>query len=247
MNKKSKVDSIPKVIHYFWFGKGKKPEIFYKCLESWKKYCPDYEIKEWNEDNFDININQYVSEAYELKKYAFVSDYARFYVLHKNGGIYLDIDVEIIKNIDELLDNNTFMGFEDRNQVNPGLMMGARKGDAVLEDILRIYDSFYGYPQDNHNVCKIVTQYLVEKKGLDVTSNDIQLLEGITVFPLEYFCACDYFTKKFNITENTYTIHHYNGSWLSKTDKTLNLIRKIVYSLIGRKNYDKLKRKLRGK
>ena len=239
--------NIPKIIHYFWFGRGKKPDIFYKCLKSWEKYCPDYEIIEWNEDSFDINMNSYIKEAYERKKYAFVSDYARFYILKKYGGIYLDIDVEIIKNIDELLLNNTFMGFEDRNQVNPGLIMGAKSNDQVLNEILDIYDSFGCFPQDNHNVCKIVTDYLINKKNLDVNSNEIQYLDGVTVYPLEYFCACDYFTKKFSITDKTYSIHHYNGSWLSKKDKFINTIKKYVYIIIGRKNYDSLKRKLREK
>lgn len=238
---------IPKVIHYFWFGKGEKPPIFFKCLESWKKNCPDYEIKEWTEDSFDININAYVKEAYQKEKYAFVSDYARFYVLYNHGGIYLDIDVEILKSIDKLLSEETFMGFEDRNQVNPGLIMGARKGDKLLRSILDIYDSFDGYPNDNHNVCKIVTEFLVKNKQLEVKSNIIQRLDGITVFPIEYFCACDYFTKKMSITENTYTVHHYNGSWLSTKDRFINRIRVLIYKAIGRKNYDKLKAKLRGK
>lgn len=115
----TEIKRIPKVIHYFWFGKKEKPPIYHKCIESWKKYCPDYEIKEWTEDNFDININPYVSEAYKKEKYAFVSDYARFYILYNYGGIYLDIDVEILKNIDEFLQEKVFMGFEDRNQVAP--------------------------------------------------------------------------------------------------------------------------------
>lgn len=118
-------ENIPKVIHYFWFGKGKKPKIFEKCLKSWKKYCPDYEIKEWTEQDFNVNINKYTEEAYRNKKYAFVSDYARFYVLYKYGGIYLDIDVEILKSIDELLTNEMFLGFEDLNYVAPRTYYGS--------------------------------------------------------------------------------------------------------------------------
>lgn len=238
---------IPKTIHYFWFGKNEKPPIFYKCLESWKKKCPDYKIIEWNEENFNININAYVSQAYKEKRYAFVSDYARFYILYKYGGIYLDIDVEILKNIDELLSEKVFMGFEDRNQVAPGLITGAQKSEQVIKDVLDIYNNFDEFPNDNHNVCKIVTNYLKENKGLKTDLNEIQRLNGITIYPFEYFCACDIFTKKKCITSKTYTIHHYNGSWLSLKDKTLNQIRKIVYLTIGRENYDKLKQRLKGK
>ena len=133
------INKIPKVIHYFWFGKKEKPEIFKKCLESWKKYCPDYEIKEWNEENFDVNVNNYTSQAYEKGKYAFVSDYARFEVLYNYGGVYVDIDVEFLKNIDSLLDENVFMGFEDRGQVAPGLITGAMKNEKFIKEIYFLY------------------------------------------------------------------------------------------------------------
>lgn len=241
------INQIPKVIHYFWFGNKEKPEIFYKCLESWEKKCPDYEIKEWNEKSFDININKYVNEAYQKGKYAFVSDYARFYILNKYGGIYLDIDVEILKNIDDLLKQDVFMGFEDRGLVNPGLIMGAKKEEQVLKDILKIYDEFDGFPEKSHTVCSIVTEYLETNKGLIKNTDTVQKLEGITIYPFEYFCACDLITKKLFITKDTYTLHHYNGSWLSTKDKVKNKIRKIVYSIIGRKNYDKLKFIIKGK
>lgn len=240
-------NQIPKVIHYFWFGKNDKPEIFYKCLESWKKQCPDYEIKEWTEENFDININKYVSEAYEKGKYAFVSDYARFYILNKYGGIYLDIDVEILKNIDDLLSENVFMGFEDRGLVNPGLIMGAKKEEKVIRDILKIYDEFKHFPENVQTVCEIVTDYLVRNKELMTQTDKIQRLEGVTVYPFEYFCACDLITKKMSITENTYTVHHYNASWLPAKEKAKNMVRKIVYTIIGKKNYNKLKHILKRK
>ncbi len=247
MKKKDNNQLIPKVIHYFWFGNGKKPDIFYRCLESWKKNCPDYKIIEWNESNFDVNMNPYVRDAYKNNKYAFVSDYARFYIIKKYGGIYLDIDVEIIKPIDELLSNDSFMGFEDRNQVNPGLIMGGKKNAKILQEILNIYDGYDCFPMDNHNVCKIVTNFLVENKKLDVYSDSVQLLDGVTIYPFEYFCACDYFTKKFTITDETFSIHHYYGSWLSRKDKFINNIKKYIYIIIGKKKYDYLKRKLRNK
>lgn len=238
--------NIPKTIHYFWFGKKEKPKIFYKCIESWKKFCPDYEIKEWNEENFDVNINKYTKQAYEKKKYAFVSDYARFYILYNYGGIYLDIDVEILKKIDELLSNNMFLGFEDLNYVNPGLIMGAKKNDNTIRDILDIYDKFEGFPEYSHTICNITTDYLVDNKNLDVNSNEIQNLDGLTVYPMEYFCACDLITKKIKPTKNTYTVHHYNASWLPMKEKIKNFIRKVVYTILGRNNYNKLKKYVKG-
>ena len=235
-------ERIPKVIHYFWFGKGKKPKIFEKCLKSWKEKCPDYEIKEWTEDDFDVNLTKYTKEAYQMKKYAFVSDYARFYVLYHFGGIYLDVDVEVLRNIDELLVNNMFLGFEDRNNVNPGLIMGAKKGEKVIGELLEIYNNFNGFPNYQHTICNITTDYLIKNKGLDTKAEKIQYLDGITVYPFEYFCACDLITKKISATENTYTVHHYNASWLGTKEKIKNFIKKIVYRILGRDNYDKLKK-----
>lgn len=238
---------IPKVIHYFWFGQNEKPEIFNKCLESWKKYCANYEIKEWNEQNFDVNINNYTSQAYQKGKYAFVSDYARFYVLYNYGGIYVDIDVEFLRNIDDLLKENVFMGFEDRGQVNPGLITGARKNEKLIKEILDIYDNFEKFPNYDHNICQIVTKYLKETRGLQTESEEIQHLNGVTIYPFKYFCACDLITKKTCISKETYSIHHYNASWLPLKVKIKNKIRKMVYTIVGRNNYDKLKATLKRK
>ena len=237
---------IPKVIHYFWFGNNDKPKIFYKCLESWKKYCPDYEIKEWNESNFDININQYVSDAYKKKKYAFVSDYARLYILYKYGGLYLDVDVELLKNIDNIVESNEcFMGFEDKNYVNPGLITGAIKGTYILKEILDIYDNFTNYEEGTHTICTIVTEFLKNNYGLQDDNKKIQCLEGITIYPFEYFCAYDIISGKTYKTKNTYSIHHYNGSWLEPKDKVKNFIKKIIYCLVGKEKYYHLKAMIR--
>lgn len=127
------------------------------------------------------------------------------------------------------------------------MIIGAQKQQNVIKEILNIYDRFKGFPNDNHNVCKIVTHYLKERKCLKLESNEIQKLEGITIYPFEYFCACDFFTKKIKITPKTYTIHHYNASWLPKKDKFLNYIKKFIYLIIGRKKYDKLKYRIKGK
>lgn len=138
---------IPKIIHYCWFGRGSLPELAQKCIASWKKYLPDYEIKEWNEDNFDVNIIPYTAEAYAQKKYAFVSDYARFWILYKYGGIYFDTDVEVIRSIDDIIAKGNFMGFEtnpnsqksgdaSEASVNPGLGMGVAPGLGIINHML---------------------------------------------------------------------------------------------------------------
>ena len=130
---------IPKVIHYCWFGRNEKPNLFYKCFESWKKYCPDYEIIEWNEDNFDINMIPYVKEAYEAKKWAFVADYARLWIVYHYGGIYLDTDVELLRPLDNLLASEAFFGSEDEKSIATGLGFGARKGNNVVKCMLLDY------------------------------------------------------------------------------------------------------------
>ena len=121
-------NEIPKIIHYCWFGKNEKSDLAKKCIDSWKKKCPDYQIIEWNEENFDITTNEYVYEAYMNKKWAFVSDFVRIFALYNNGGIYLDTDVEILKNMDEFLCNTTFFGFETIDKVSTGII-GAQKGN----------------------------------------------------------------------------------------------------------------------
>ena len=133
--------SIPKIIHYCWFGGGPISAESQKCMESWKKYCPDYKIMAWNEQNFDISTNRYAQQAYEAKKYAFVSDYVRLAVLYEYGGIYLDTDVELVRPLDELLELPGFMGFQTNNEVATGLGFGARKGNSVVQALLRDYDA----------------------------------------------------------------------------------------------------------
>mgnify|MGYP005895893275 CR=1 FL=1 len=133
--------SIPKIIHYCWFGGGPIGEADRKCMESWKKYCPDYRIMRWDETNFEISANRYAQQAYEAKKYAFVSDYARLAVVYEYGGIYLDTDVELVRPLDELLELPGFMGVQNNNEVATGLGFGACKGNPVVQALLRDYDA----------------------------------------------------------------------------------------------------------
>lgn len=230
---------IPKVIHYCWFGRNPLPPLAVKCIESWKKYCPDYEIKEWNEDNFNVNIIPYTQEAYNAKKYAFVSDYARFWILYKHGGIYFDTDVEVIKPMDEFIARGPFMGCEKEGNstrvasVAPGLGLGANPGLNLYKEILYKYSTLHFIQEDGSYNQKTVVQYTTEilcEHGLKNTK-DIQQCVGIWIYPKEYLCPKDYQTKKIKLTQNTLAIHHFDGSWLSeerqytqRMKKTLNWI-----------------------
>lgn len=216
-----KEKTMPKTIHYCWFGGAEKSPVILKCIESWKKFCPDYEIKEWNERNFDIHCNQYVEEAYNAKKWAFVSDYCRFFVLYNYGGIYVDTDVEIIKPLTDLPLN--FVGFERSASVNSGLIRGAERGDAVCKEVLDSYEGdVFILPDGKYNmltVCDRETEILV-RHGL-ILDNVKQTVGGTTVFPTEYFNpkGGDYGEEK--ITPNTYTVHHYLASWKSPLDRKI--------------------------
>ncbi len=219
-----------KTIHYCWFGRNPKPALIKKCIESWKKYCPDYEIIEWNEDNFDVNCCDYVREAYEAKKWAFVSDYCRFFVLYHQGGIYLDTDVELLKSLDNL--GGSFVGFETKKEVNSGLIRGAEKGDKICKLML---DSYHTDHFRNKNgmlnlmtVCTRETEILCQF-GLQ-KNNQLQSIQDTVIYPTEYFNPTDRETGKIHITNSTVSIHHYAGSWESKT----SMLRGKVYRFINR-------------
>ena len=216
---------IPKIIHYCWFGGNPLPESAKKCIASWRKYLPDYEIKEWNESNFDVNIIPYTAEAYKAKKYAFVSDYARFWILYKYGGLYFDTDVEVIKNMDAIIAKGPFMGCECEAQagatpaqlgVAPGLGLGVNPGLGLYGEILAQYDGkHYVLPDgsfSSETVVTITTELLCQK-GLKNTS-EVQQVDGIWIYPKEYFCPKDYKTGKLEITDNSYSIHQYTATWI---------------------------------
>ena len=217
---------IPKVIHYCWFGGNPLPVSAKKCIASWRKYLPDYEIKEWNESNFDVNIIPYTAEAYKAKKYAFVSDYARFWILYKYGGLYFDTDVEVIKNMDEIIAKGPFMGCENEAKagatpaqlgVAPGLGLGVNPGLGLYGEILDIYkDKHYILADGTYSTETVVTitTELLCKYGLKNTSK-VQEVAGIYIYPKEYFCPKDYVTGRLFLTSNSVSIHHYDASWLS--------------------------------
>lgn len=226
----------PKIIHYCWFGGNNLPDLAVKCIASWRKYLPDYEIKEWNETNFDVNIIPYTSQAYKAKKYAFVSDYARFWILYNYGGLYFDTDVELIKPIDDIIQRGPFMGCENdvkkANLLNvaPGLGLGAPAGLEIYKKLLAKYDSLSfelaGISNKQITIVQITTDLLLSK-GLQSTK-EIQEIEGIFIYPKEFFCPIDYLSGKCVITEKTRSIHHYAATWVGKKQKLFFFISKHI-------------------
>ena len=211
---------IPKIIHYCWFGGKPLPQMALACIESWKKYCPDYEIKEWNESNFDINELQYTKEAYEAKKYAFVADVARLKALYEFGGIYMDTDMELLKNIDDLMNNKFFLGFESAECVNLAICGSEAKLD-ILQEMLNYYKTHNFLLKSNQlnttTIVAIVTNILSK---YDLKPNgELQTVAGCRVYPSDYFYPKNFDTNKINFTNNTYGIHHYDGSWLDEKEK----------------------------
>ena len=240
---------IPKIIHYCWFGRGPLPELAQKCIASWKKYLPDYEIKEWNEDNFDVNIIPYTAEAYQAKKYAFVSDYARFWILYRYGGIYFDTDVEVIRPIDDIVKRGNFMGFEtdpkpqlktDASEasvapglglgVNPGLGLGVNPGLGLVKKMLDYYEGKHfvheAVMRNQITVVHIATQVLRENGLKNVAG--IQEVAGCFIYPSEYFCPINVTTGRIHVEKNTRTIHHYAGTWVDKKFSMKELVKRMI-------------------
>lgn len=224
---------IPKIIHYCWFGGKPLPKIAETCIASWKKYLPDYVIKRWDESNFDVNAIPYTREAYAACKYAFVSDYARFWILYHYGGVYFDTDVEVIRPIDDIINRGGFLGVESNRNgiytVNPGLGFAATQGTAVIGEMVNLYSTFHFTNTDGasdlKNIVEITTDYL-SSKGLQNT-DEIQDCCGFTIYPKDYFCPIDYDTRELKITENTRTIHHYAESWVPRSTRFKNALSRL--------------------
>ena len=220
---------IPKTIHYCWFGEKEIPKQQKKRMKSWKDYCPEYEIVEWNESNYDVHKTKYISQAYEMKKWAFVSDYARIDIINNYGGVYLDTDVELIKNIDLMLMNDAFCGFELSQYVAYGLGFGSRKNNPILEDIKGYYDN-NSFILDNGNLnqtaCPIVQTEVMKKYGLKC-NGEFQIVNGMAVYPSRVLCGMS--PISFRVEKDplyTYAIHHYEGSWVvDKQEKEMMIKR----------------------
>ena len=238
--------SIPKIIHYCWFGNGDKPEIVKKCIASWKEILYDYEIIEWNETNFDININKYVLQAYNARKFAFVSDYVRVFALYNYGGIYLDTDVEVFKSFDTLLNNESFWGFEQENYIATSTI-GSKKGNEIIKEFLDTYEnkSFYkddGTYDDLTNVA-IVTEIL-KRKGLK-TNGEYQKLKYGTFYEQVYFSPYDYINCINLSSDDTYCMHHFYKSWLPFSARLKCKIKQILSEIIGGENIAKFRNKIK--
>lgn len=223
---------IPKIIHYCWFGRGKMPKLARKCIKSWKKYCPDYEIKEWNEDNFDLDMYPYVREAYDHRKFAFVTDVVRLYALYHEGGIYMDTDVELVKPLDPFLHHVGFSGYEKEKFISTGIM-ATEKGAKWAKDNLDHYNCLHFIKADGTfdtttNVI-VITNYM-EKFGLR-RDNSYQDFPGFfTIYPKTVFCPLSFNSDQTNFSEDTVAIHHFAGSWLPKETR-LRLKHPIIYKV----------------
>ena len=215
---------IPSTIHYCWFGHNPKPELAEKCIESWKKHCPTYEIIEWNEDNVDLSCCPvYVKEAYAREKWAFVTDYIRLKVVYENGGIYLDTDVELLRPLDDLLTHSAFMGCEGTEYVNTGLGFGAEKGCIILRNNMAVYERMNPIDETGSFVsspCPHYTTKILKELGISFPIKNIVVTDmGLTIYTNEYFNPYDWKMDKLKLTGNTYSIHHYGGSWMSGKQK----------------------------
>lgn len=228
---------IPKIIHYCWFGNGELPELVRNCIASWKRYLPDYQIVEWNEENFKISQYRFAAEAYKERKFAFVADVCRLHVLKEMGGIYLDTDVEFLKSLSpEMLADNAFTGFED-NLLLSSAIMGSERNGKWINDLLAYYENrtFYlaeGKLDINPNT-EIITAFMRDQKAVRI-DNTFQRLENYcTIYPSKYFCPKSWKTLKINLTPETYCIHHFAGSWLHNDE--MSWIGKLSNKILGKR------------
>lgn len=228
---------IPKIIHYCWFGRGEKPELAKKCIASWQKFCPDFEIREWNEDNCDYLAMPFMAEAYAAKKYAFVSDVMRLIVLEQYGGVYFDTDVELLRGIYPLMSDEGFIGFENNQFVNSGQVVAAVPHQLVVQAMIEEYRELHFTRADgttNAVGCPHLNTDVMERFGL-VRNGREQIVAGIHVYPAEWFNPMDSTTGKLEKTKNAYSIHWYSMSWFPKSTRVRvkigRLLRRILKAI----------------
>lgn len=229
---------IPKEIHYCWFGGKEKPEDVQRYIASWRKYCPDYEIIEWNESNFDVTQNDYCREAYEAKKWAFVSDYVRLKVLYDYGGFYMDTDVEVVKPLEPLRVYDAVSGYESKTHIQTGTM-GSCRDNEWIGMLLKDYANRHFRREDGSldlttNVT-VITRMTVERYGLtlDGTTKRFGVEGKMILLPFDYLCAKDWYTSKVTQTEHTYTIHHFKGSWRPDHDHCMDSLYRSMERIFG--------------
>lgn len=226
---------IPKIIHYCWFGRGEKPQLIQDCIASWKKYCPDYDIIEWNEDNFDFSSCQYAREAYEAKKWAFVSDYVRLYALYNFGGLYFDTDIEVLKPLDKFLSNDSFTGFESKDSPITAVM-GAHKGNEFIKELLDYYlDAHFVNEDGTVNLTTnttIITEQLVNS-GVKANGK-FQIINEMAIYPQIVFCPNNLSRVWNKPSSKSFTIHHFDQSWKTDDKQNKNFKYRLRRYLVGK-------------
>lgn len=256
---------IPKIIHYCWFGRGEMPKIIKKCMKSWKKYCPDWQIVRWDEDSFDINSTLWTKQAYEAKKYAFVADYVRLKALSEMGGVYMDTDQELIKPLDPFMDKEMFVGFMSDINISAGVI-GSEPKHSVVMQMLDYYRN-RSFVKENGEVdlkpnTKWMTDIMVER-GL-VINDEYQVLDGVHVYPRTYFCPTSCVSIEDYRSKDTVSLHHWAMTWRPEKEKKhfkkikrhqrkwykaavwlRYLPNRAVRKVFGDKNIDALKNKIR--
>lgn len=231
---------IPKKIHYCWFGGNPKPKLAEKCIASWKKYCPGWEIIEWNESNFDVNCCGYTKMCLEQKKYAFLSDYVRLLVVAEHGGVYFDTDVELLKPIDDLLKNEAYFGFETPEYVNSGQGFGSIAHGAAVEAMLQEYEFLLDGTQGVQG-CPILNTAALEKLGL-VRNGAMQTVACALILPVEYLNPYESSTGRLRKTKHTYSVHWYSASWMSRGKKLRAALTRPLHRLFGENCFRWMKR-----
>lgn len=226
---------MQKCIHYIWLGGKQKPRVIKKCIKSWKKFFPDWEIKEWNEDNLDIDLCSFTRQAYDNKKYAFAADVFRFEVLYKYGGLYFDTDVKVIRSFDDIIQKcEAFVGYEYR-MAAPGLVLYESKPyDPIMKKMLDIYKK-ESFISDGTQNLKVVGEYfseVLEEYGF-VYENKQQQCGNMTVFPNTFFCPVDGYGNPVNLSNETRSIHLYAASWMPAKERAIIKVKTILYKIFG--------------
>ena len=210
---------IPKIIHYCWFGRGEMPKMMKKCIKSWKKFCPDWEIIQWNEDNFDVNSTLWTKQAYEAKKFAFVADYVRILVLCQRGGVYLDTDQELVKPLDAFLHHSAFLGFLDATNISAGVI-GTEKEHSIMQQMLSYYEGKTFLSADGEDI-KPNTNWMTDillAQGLKL-DDSYQELGNVVVYPQTYFCPTSCVSIEDKTGEHTVALHHWAMTWRTEKAK----------------------------
>lgn len=213
---------IPRVINYCWFGKQPLPKSVKECIKTWKKFCPDYQIKEWNETNFDVSCNQFVQSAYKEQNWAFVSDYARLKILYEYGGLYLDTDVEMLQPLEPIVKMGPYMGFEfgfdHLVDVNPGQGCACEPNMDFIKELLETYSDESKFSNKDSIVKRTTT--VLANAGLKLT-NKFQQINGVNIYPTDYFGPMNYYTGQVRVTSNTVSFHHYSATWTTGLQKLI--------------------------